>query len=80
MTITEKTISMIKTLPDADLLQVQKFVQKLQRKHDPIERYFPPITDEQFRENIQKAREQIAHGESKEMSLVLEQFREEYGL
>lgn len=76
MNTLEKTISMVKTLPEAKQLQLQKIINRWQRKNQPT---FPKITTDELRRDLQAAEDSFNRGEGIEMGLALEQIREEYG-
>lgn len=77
MTTLEKTISMVKTLPEAKQIQLQKIISKWQRQSDP---FFSEITVEQLRQDLQEAEKQIKRGECMEMGQALEMIRNKHGL
>ncbi len=68
---------MVKTLPEAKQIQLQKIISEWQRKAEPT---FPEITVKELRRDLQEAEEQIKRGECMEMGQALEMIRREHGL
>lgn len=65
MTTLEKTISIMKTLPEHDLLKIQRYVKKLSRKHkaigvdEEIRKFLKPMTREDFLRDVEITEKQI---------------------
>lgn len=65
MTTLEKTISIMKTLPEHDLLKIQRHVEKLSRKHkaigvdEEIRKFLKPMTREDFLRDVEITEKQI---------------------
>lgn len=77
MTTEEKTISMVKALPEVKQVRLQKIIRKWQRKSGPV---ISEITTEALRRDLQEAKEQIKRGKCMEMGQALEMIRREHGL
>lgn len=86
MTTLESTISMIKVLPEADLVKVQDFTKKLCRiredeaADEAVGRFLKPMSREDIYRNLEISRQQIAEGKCQEMGEALAEIREKYGL
>ncbi len=84
MTTLEKTISIMKTLPERDLLEVQRHVEKLSRKRNNIDideavgNFLKPMTGEDFLRDIEKAEQQFAEGKSRKAEQVFYDLEQRY--
>lgn len=79
MTMLESTISMIKVMPEADLVEVQNFARKLLQRRDegcP----FPLKSREDIYKELEISRQQIANGEYQEAGEFIAGVRKEYGI
>ena len=79
MSILENTISMMKVLPEADLLEIQNFTKKLFRLRN-VNSCFQPKRKKKILDDLATSRKQIAEGKSKEMGQAIEGIRKKYGL
>lgn len=75
----ENTVSMMETLPEADLVEIQNFTKKLYMLRI-TESPFRPLTGDDILNDLQTSREQIAQGKCKEMGQAIEGIRNKYGL
>lgn len=84
MTTLEKTISIMKTLPERDLLEVQRHVEKLSRKRNNIDideavgNFLKPMTSGDFLRDIEKAEQQFAEGKSRKAEQVFYDLEQRY--
>lgn len=79
MNTLENTLSMMKTLPETDLLEIQKFTTKL-FKQRRTECPFPLKNREDIYRDLETSRQQAAEGKCMEMGQALAEIREKYGL
>jgi len=79
MSILENTISMLEVLPEADLIKVQDFTQKLFRQREET-CPFPLLSGEDIIQSAKKSERQIADGEYKNAGEFLIELRQEYGI
>lgn len=79
MTTLENTISMMEVLPEADLLEIQKFTTKLfkQRRTDCP---FLLKSREDIYKDLEISRKQAEAGEYQEAGEFMAELREEYGI
>lgn len=79
MTMLESTISMIKVMPEADLLEIQKFAKELLQRHNagcP----FPIKNREDIYKELEISRQQIQNDEYQEAGNFIMEVRKEYGI
>lgn len=74
----QNTISMLEVLPEADLLKIQDFAEKLFQHN--MECPFPPKSKEDIYKDLEISRWQAAEGKCQEMGEALAEIRENYGL
>lgn len=79
MNTLEHTISMIKVLPENDLLEIQKFTTKLFKLRS-AQCPFPLKTKEEIYKDLETSRKQSAEGNCQEMGQALREIREKNGL
>ncbi|MCM1537432.1 MAG: hypothetical protein NC254_03430 [bacterium] len=85
MSTLEKTISMIETLPEADLIKIQDLIQKLfqQRKKESVEdavgRMLKPMEKEDFLRDVETAEKEIADGMYRKAEEVFDGMEQRYG-
>ena len=86
MTTLENTISMMKSLPETDLLEIQKFTVKLlQRKNGmtdaeadgAVGRFLKPMAEDDFLRDIAIAEKQFSNGEYQEMGEAIDEICQE---
>ena len=67
MSTLEKTISMMETLPENDLIKIQDFIQKLFQQQedadDAVVRVLNPMSREDFLKDVEAAERAIASGQ-----------------
>ncbi|MCM1211388.1 MAG: hypothetical protein NC318_07275 [Blautia sp.] len=74
----ERTVSMMKVLPEADLLKIQNFTENLfrLREHETdneVGRFLKPMTKDDFLRDIEIAEQQFASGEYQEMGEAIDE-------
>ena len=79
MDVLENAISMMKVLPEADLIKIQEFISKLFRQR-VAECPFPAKSREEIYKDLEISRQQAAEGQCQEMGQALEEIRVKYGL
>lgn len=79
MTTLENTISILEVLPEADLIKIQDFAQKLFHQHKTA-CPFSPLSGEDILKSARKSEQQIANGEYKDAGEFLTELRQEYGI
>lgn len=85
MSALEKTISMIKTLPETDLIQIQDLIQNIfkQRERestdDAVSRGLTPMSKKDFLRDFETAENEISGGMFKESEGVFDELEKRYG-
>lgn len=79
MDVLENTISMMKALPETDLIKIQEFISGLFRQRT-AECPFPVKSREEIYKDLEISRQQAAEGHCQEMGRALEEIRVKYGL
>lgn len=85
MTTLETTISMIKTLPEADLVKIQNFTKKLSRRREAeaidqaMAELLPKKSAEEIYADLARSRQQAAEGKCQDAEEFLAELRVEYG-
>lgn len=86
MSTLQNTISMMKTLPEADLIKIQDFTKKLSKRHElesadeAVGRFLPPKSQENIYRDLEISRQQAAEGKYQEAGEFLAELRAEYGI
>lgn len=86
MSTLQNTISMMKTLPEADLIKIQDFTEKLSKHHEleavdeAVGRFLPPKSREDIYRDLKVSRQQAAEGKYQEAGEFLAELRVEYGI
>lgn len=86
MSTLQNTISMMKTLPDSDLLKIQDFIKKLSKRHEleaadeDVSRFLPPKSREDIYKDLELSRQQAAEGGYQEAGEFLAELKAEYGI
>lgn len=91
MSTLENTVSMMKTLPEADLLKIQKFTLELfqgrresqmtdEEVDEAVGRYLKPKSREDIYRELEISRQQAAEGKYREAGEFLAELRAEYGI
>lgn len=86
MSTLQNTISMMETLPEADLIKIQDFTKKLSKRHElesadeAVGRFLPPKSREDIYRDLEISRQQAAEGKYQEAGEFLAELREEYGI
>lgn len=86
MSTLENTVSMMKTLPERDLLEIQSFTRKIFQRHesetadDAVGKFLKPMSREDFYRELEISRRQAAEGKYAEMGQALAEIRERYGI
>lgn len=84
MTTLENTISILKSLPEPDLIRVQDLAKKLFQRHEDkvadetVGRFLKPMSKEDFMRDIEKAESEFARGEYQEMGEALDEVYREF--
>ena len=78
MTTLENTISMMKVLPETDLLEIQKLTKKLFQRS--TECPFPPKNRDEIYRDLELSRQQVTEEKCQEMGQALTEIRFKYGL
>lgn len=83
MSTLEKTISMIETLPETDLIKIQDFIQKLFQQREDVDdaagRVLSPMSREDFLKDIETAEKAIADGQYRNAEEVFDGLEQRYG-
>ena len=85
MSTLQNTISMIKTLPEADLLKIQDFTKKLSKRHESesideaVAKFLGPKSREDFMEDIETAEKQYAAEKYSSAEEVFNELEQRYG-
>ncbi len=86
MNTLENTISMMKTLPETDLVKIQDFTRKLSRRHEleaadgAVGKFLKPMSREDFMRDIEVADKQFAAGEYQEIGEAVDEICQELGI
>lgn len=86
MNTLQNTISMMKTLPETDLLKIQDFTRNLSRRHElkeadeSVGRFLPPKSREDIYRDLETSRQNAAEGKYQEAGEFLAELRREYGI
>lgn len=86
MSILENTVSMMKVLPEKDLLEIQNVTQKLfqQRESEAMDRavgkFVKPMSREDFMKDIDTAEQEIVDGKYRRADEVFNGLERKYGL
>lgn len=86
MNTLENTVSMMKSLPETDLLEIQNFTRKLfQRREsktvdEAVGKFLKPMSREDIYRDLEVSRKQAAEGKCVEMGQALVEIRKKYGL
>ena len=78
MSTLENTISMMKTLPETDLLEIHEVTLKLFQRHNDCP--FAPKSKEEIYQDLEISRRQAEAGECQEAGEFLAEIRKEYGI
>ncbi len=77
MTTLESTLATIKTLPDADLIQIERLIQKLRRQRTESS---SRLTDQQLQQKLQRSIDDYKAGRYLDADVALKNLRQKYGL
>lgn len=86
MSTLQNTISMMQTLPEADLIKIQDFTRKLSKRHEleatdeAVGKFLPPKSREDIYRDLEVSRQQAAEGKYQEAGDFLAELRAEYGI
>jgi len=86
MSTLQNTISMMKTLPEADLIKIQDFTKKLSKRHEleaadeAVSKFLPPKSREDIYRDLEISRQQATEGKYQEAGEFLAELRAEYGI
>lgn len=86
MSTLQNTISMMQTLPEADLIKIQDFTRKLSKRHEleaadeAVGKFLPPKSREDIYRDLEISRQQAAEGKYREAGEFLAEIRAEYGI
>ncbi|MCM1122392.1 MAG: hypothetical protein NC416_07410 [Eubacterium sp.] len=85
MSTLEKTISMMETLSESDLIKIQDLIRKLfwqherERDNNVAGRIFKPMSREDILNDVEMAEEEIAEGKCRTAEEVFGGLEREYG-
>lgn len=85
MSTLENTISMMKTLPEADLVKIQDFAKQLSKRHEleladeAVGHSLKSMSAEDFMRDIEAAEKQYAAGEYSSAEEVFNGLEQRYG-
>lgn len=86
MNTLQNTISMMQTLPEADLIKIQDFTRSLSRRHEleaadeAVGSFLPPKSREDIYRDLEISRQQAEEGKYQEAGEFLSELRTEYGI
>lgn len=86
MSTLENTISMMKVLPEADLVEIQSLTKKLFQRHEhgmtdeTVGKFLKPMSREDFMRDVDTAEQEIAGGKYKRAEEVWSGLERRYGL
>ena len=86
MNTPQNTISMMQTLPEADLIKIQDFTRSLSKRHEleaadeAVGRFLPPKSREDIYRDLEISRQQAEEGKYQEAREFLSELRTEYGI
>lgn len=91
MTTLENTISMMESLPETDLLEIQKLAVKLFQRHrrsemtdeeadEAVGKFLKPKSREDIYRELEISRQQAAEGKCMEMGQAIVGIRKKYGI
>ena len=86
MNTLENTISMLKTLPETDLLEIQNFTRKLSKRHEleaadgAVGKFLQPMSREDFMQDVETAEQEIADGKYSSAEEVFNGLEQRYGI
>lgn len=86
MNTIESTVAMMKALPEADLIKVQKFTKKLILQNedrlidDAVGEFLPKKNAEDIYHDLEVSRQQIENGQYNEAGRVMAELRSRYRL
>lgn len=86
MTTLENTISMLKTLPETDLVEIQSLTKKLFQRHEyetvdkAVGKFLTPMSRADFLNDIETAEQEIADGKCRPAKEVWNGLEHKYGL
>lgn len=91
MTTLENTISMMKALPESDLLEIQKLAAQLFQRHregdvatetadEAVGKFLKQKSKEEIMQDLAISRQQAAEGKYMEMGQAIERIRVKYGI
>ncbi len=78
MTTLESTLTMVKTLSDADLVKLEKSIWKLRRER--FEKVFPKLTVEELQEQLKESMREVEEGKYEDADVMLAKLRKKYSL
>lgn len=84
MSILENTVSMMRVLPEADLIEIQSFTKKLFQRHgdgiadDAVGKFLKPMSREDFLRDAAIAEQEIADGKYSSAEEVFDELEYRY--
>lgn len=85
MSTLQNTITMMKTLPEADLIKIQDFTKKLSQRHEleaadeAVGRFLPLKSQEDIYKDLETSRKQIEMGQCSSAEEVFNGLEQRYG-
>lgn len=85
MSTLQNTITMMKTLPEADLIKIQDFTKQLFRRHEleasdeAVAKFLGPKSAEDIYKDLERSRKQAEAGECSSAEEVFNELEQRYG-
>lgn len=85
MNTLQNTISIMKTLPETDLLKIQDFTEKLSKRREleaadeAVGKFLPPKSREDIYRDLEKSRKQVEAGQYSSAEEVFNELEQRYG-
>lgn len=85
MSTLQNTISMMQTLPEADLIKIQDFIRKLSKRHESesadkaVAKFLDPKSEEDIYKDLERSRKQAEAGECSSAEEVFNELEQRYG-
>ncbi len=86
MSTLERTVSMMKVLPETDLIKIQDFTEKLFKHHEleaadkAVGKFLKPKSAEEIYSELERSRKQAEAGECQEMGEAINEICRELGI
>ncbi len=85
MSTLERTVSMMKVLPETDLVKIMHLTEKLFKLrecelNDKVGNFLKPMTEDDFLRDIENAEKQFANGDYQEMGEAIDEICQQLGI